>query len=91
MTDAELRGIENAVGQAHRTIKVIVTNGHKIPMEQVHIGKGPECVEDGKEMPHYHANNHSFGTALDGTKVPDPGGCGFGMAIHTPVEDAVIN
>lgn len=90
MTDAEVRGIENAVGQ-QRTIKVIVVNGKKIPMEQVHIGKGPECIKDGSEMPHYHANNGQYGIALDDTKVRDPGGCGFGMAINVPVEDVVVN
>jgi len=86
MTEEEIRGIEKEFGdKPTRTIKVIIVNGRKIPLEQVHIGQGPEC----DELAHYHANKASV-TALDGTKLTDPGGCGYGKVKDIPVEDAQI-
>lgn len=86
MTDAEIQGIRDAVG-ATETIKVIVVDGKNIPVSQVHIGQGPECKKGDKEMPHWHANVGDKATAIDGTVMRDPGGCGFGMAINVPVID----
>ncbi|QQG38292.1 MAG: hypothetical protein HYS26_01955 [Candidatus Kaiserbacteria bacterium] len=88
MTDAEVEGIRAAVGVKEK-IKVIVVLGRKIPLSQVHVGKGSDCTEGGKEMPHYHANDGSA-TALDGTVVQDNDGCGYGMVKNIPVEDAEI-
>lgn len=64
-----------------KTIKVIEVNGKKVPVSQFIIGTGPDC-----DSPHYHAPGEGTVTALDGTKLQDPGGCGFGkvkdVSIH---------
>lgn len=84
MTDAEMKGIQDFVGEKEM-IQVIVVQGKKIPLSLVHVGKGQECTEGGKEMPHYHANDGSA-TAIDGTNMVDSGGCGYGMVKNIPVE-----
>lgn len=89
MTEAEVAGIRSAVGVKEK-IQVIVTGGKKIPLSEVHLGTGPECKKGGKEMPHWHANVGEKATAIDGTVVRDPGGCGYGMAINVPVEEVEI-
>lgn len=87
MTEEEIRGIQEFVGQKEK-IKVIVVNGKKVPIAQVHVGTGPECGPN--EAPHYHANTGSV-TALDGTVIPDPGACGYGKVRDVPVEEVVVN
>lgn len=81
MTDAEVGGIQNFVGEKE-VIKVIVVNGKKVPLEQVHVFKGPECDKE----PHYHANSGSV-TALDGTVLQDTQDCGYGKVKNVPVEE----
>lgn len=89
MTAAEIEGIRKFAGQ-QKQIKVIIVQGKKVPIAQVHVGKGPECLfENGKEAPHYHANQGEV-TALDGTVLKDPGGCGYGKVKDVPVEDVVV-
>ncbi len=63
-----------AVPSSNPKIPVIIVNDKKIPLNQLHIGQPhiPGC-----DSQHYHANG-GVATALDGTKVIDPGGCGFG-------------
>ncbi|MEK7094387.1 MAG: hypothetical protein AAB903_03565, partial [Patescibacteria group bacterium] len=86
MTDVEVRGIKSAVGEKEK-IKVLVYQGKHIPLSGVHLGTGPECKKNSKEMPHWHANAGGKAPALDGSTVRDPssGGCGYGMAINVPV------
>lgn len=75
-----------------KTVKVIVVNGHKIPIDQVHIGEGPECDNPRKTYPHYHANKDKVPRDLNKVEVPDPNpaGCGYGKVKDVPVEDADI-
>jgi hypothetical protein len=61
-----------------RTLDVIQTDGRLFPLAAFHVGEGSEC--DG---PHYHANNGSA-LSLDGTVIPDLGGCGFGRVPDHP-------
>jgi hypothetical protein len=89
MTDAELRGLRAFAGETKK-LKVIIVNGKKVPLSEVHIGKGPECFEGDKQMPHYHANREEKATALDGTVLKDPGGCGYGMVVRIPVEEVEV-
>lgn len=63
-------------------IKGIIVNGKKIPLTELFVGHGPDC-----DSPHYHALNETAVTALDGTILKDPGGCGFGRVN----EVAVVN
>ena len=66
-----------AIQNSKPKIKVIIVNGKQIPLEQLHSGQGPECLDGNTQTPHYHANTGAT-TALDGTLLTDPGGCGFG-------------
>lgn len=54
-------------------IKVIIFEDKKIPLSETKVGSGPEC-----EGNHYHAVNGISAKSLDGSEVPDPGGCGYG-------------
>lgn len=65
--------------------KVIVFNGKKIALSELIIGQGAECLTDREQALHYHAKDHTMATALDGSKVLDPGGCGFGKVKETSV------
>ncbi len=85
LTEEEIKGIKEFVGEKEK-IKVIVVRGKKVPLSQVHVGKGPECDSEANQIPHYHANLSSV-TALDGTVIPDPGGCGYGKVQQVPVEE----
>ncbi|MDO8510272.1 MAG: hypothetical protein Q7S15_01470 [bacterium] len=84
MTDEEMRGIKEFVGEKEK-IKVIVVRGKKVPIAQVHVATGSEC----DKAPHYHANAGSV-TALDGSVLADPGGCGYGKVAEVPIEDVEI-
>jgi hypothetical protein len=64
-------------------VKYIIFSGKKLPVNQLHIGNGPDCAGGG--VPHYHALNESYVTALDGTQVPDPGVCGYGKVSEVQV------
>lgn len=88
MTDAEIKGIQNAVGQKE-TIKVITYKGKMIPLSELHVGKGDHCDSVAQSYPHYHTNNGSA-KAVDGTLVPDNDGCGFGKVKDVPVEDYIL-
>lgn len=59
-------------------IKVIIFNGKQIPLTELTIGQGLDCLDGKAEAPHYHAKNQTTVNALDGTIISDPGGCGFG-------------
>ncbi len=64
------------------TIKVIVVDGHKIPISEVHVSDPDLC--DGL---HYHANR-GVAKALDGTMVAEVfEHCGYGKVEEVPVED----
>jgi len=88
MTEEEVRGIKEFVGEKEK-VKVIISGGKKIPISQVHVGKGPECDSEANQIPHYHANAGSV-TALDGAVIPDPGGCGYGKVPQVPVEEVEV-
>ncbi len=60
-------------------ISVIESSGRLIPLDQIHASR----AEAGCKGEHYHANN-GFVTALDGTIVPDPGGCAYGIVSERP-------
>lgn len=85
MTEEEVGGIQKFVGEKEK-IKVIIVRGKKVPIAQVHVGKGPECDSETSQLPHYHANTGQV-TALDGTVITDPGGCGLGKVKDIPVEE----
>lgn len=61
------------------TIQVISYQGKQLPLSQLFIGHGPDC-----DSPHYHAITGKV-TAIDGTVVVDPEGCGFGKVADTQV------
>ena len=60
--------------------KVIEYQGKKIALSEVAIRNGNDC-----QAAHYHALDHTTATAMDGSKVTDPGGCGFGKVSETQV------
>lgn len=64
---------------ATRTIQVIIFQQKQIPLNQLYVGTGSDC-----DSPHYHATTGVV-TALDGTKITDPEGCGFGKLKDTQV------
>lgn len=68
-------------------IQVIIFNGKKLPVKELHTDSGPECTSLGTEAPHYHALRNSIVKAIDGTMVEDPGGCGFGKVKETEIVD----
>ncbi len=57
----------------------LIVNSHKVPLSQFHIGTGTDC-----DAAHYHAKNITSVTAVDGTVLSDPGGCGFGKVASVP-------
>lgn len=63
-------------------IKALVFNGQKIPLDNLYIGTGSDC-----DAPHYHAKDHVSALALDGSKIFDPGGCGFGKVSQVKIEE----
>ncbi len=65
-------------------IRVINFTSKQIPLTQLRIGQGPDCG-NGVPTPHYHALNEISVQALDGTIIPDPGGCGYGKVSETSV------
>ncbi len=65
--------------------KVIIFNDKKIPVSGLRVGEGPEC-----EGPHYHANDGTATRSLDGSLVPDPGGCGYGKVSEVEVVEETI-
>ncbi|SRR5258706_3781776 len=71
---------QNPGTKTSNTIKVIQFSGKSIPLSAVYIGNGSDC-----SAPHYHALDHVSVTATDGTKVADPGGCGFGKVSEVQV------
>ena len=85
LTEEEVRGIKEFVGEKEK-IKVIVVRGKKVAISQVHVSTGPECDSEANQFPHYHANTGSV-TALDGSVLQDPGGCGLGKVRDVPVEE----
>lgn len=71
-------------------IKIIVVQGKQIPLDQLRIGQGPECLDGTTQAHHYHANTGTA-TALDGTSLTDPGGCGFGKVKDVKVIEIETN
>lgn len=63
------------------TIKVIIVNDKKIPLDNLVIGIAAEC----NNSEHYHAKDHISAKAIDGSSVTDPGGCGFGKVKETQI------
>ncbi|MCR4278308.1 MAG: hypothetical protein NUV81_00150 [bacterium] len=61
------------------TTNAIVYRSRVIPLSDLYVftDREAEC-----SAPHYHALNKTV-TALDGTMIPDPGGCGFGRVQET--------
>lgn len=72
--------------QQKAKIKVIEFQGKNIPLDQLHIGQGPDCGS-GTPTPHYHAKNGISVTATDGSLIPDPGSCGYGKVAETTVKE----
>jgi hypothetical protein len=67
-----------SIEKSGKKIKVIEVDGKQIALSELVTGQGPECLTNGTQVVHYHARDHIQATALDGTLVKDPGGCGFG-------------
>lgn len=65
------------------TVKIIIFENKEIPITEIVLRSGPDC-----DSPHYHALNHTSVKALDGTIIPDPGGCAFGKANEVKIIDA---
>jgi hypothetical protein len=86
LTEEEVKGIKEFVGEKTK-IKVIVVGTKKIPLSEVHVGKGPECDSELNQIPHWHANSPAGAKAIDGSIVTDPGGCGYGKVQNVPVEE----
>ena len=64
------------------TLKVIQVSDKSIPLDALVVASGTECQNN---APHYHATDHQAARALDGTMVPDPGGCGYGTVSQTQI------
>ncbi len=69
------------VTKVAKTVDVIEYGGKQIPLDQVHKFKGPECDEE----EHWHANG-SAAQAIDGSRVIDPGDCGYGKTKSVPIK-----
>lgn len=67
--------------------QVITFNDKKIPLSELATGVGPECLSNGNQATHYHAKDHEAVKAIDGTRVLDPGGCGFGRVDEVRIEE----
>lgn len=59
-------------------VKAIEFQGKKIALSELTTGVGPECKTGAVQEEHYHAKDHTAAMALDGSRVTDPGRCGFG-------------
>ncbi len=59
---------------APNTMRVLIIQGKQVSFDQVKATVGTECGQ----ASHYHAKNNGVVTAIDGTTIPDPGGCGYG-------------
>ncbi len=68
-------------------IKVITFNNKKIPLSELAARTGPDCTVGANQVSHYHAQNHQDVKALDGTIIPDPGGCAYGKVSEAKVEE----
>lgn len=71
-------------------VKVIIYEGEQIPLDQLRVATGPECTDSPKEAAHYHAAVGNTVRAIDGSTVPDPGGCGFGKVDELSVEEVEV-
>lgn len=75
------RNIQEVVKVAPKQkIQVIEFSGKQIPISELVVGTGPDCDAD-----HYHAANGTSVHAVDGSVVPDPGGCGYGRVKETEI------
>ena len=73
------------------TMQVIEFQGKQIPLTELKIGKGPECLDTtGQEAPHYHAVVDTFAKDRTGQDVADPGVCGFGKVTDTKVVEVSL-
>lgn len=77
-TSPQSEPVEGTETSKKQMIKVIEVNSKQIPISELKIGQGTECMSGKEQSPHYHAINGMAANALDGTSVIDPGGCGFG-------------
>ena len=62
-----------------QAVQIITYQGKQLPLTGLYVGHGPDC-----DSPHYHATGGKV-TALDGSVVLDPEGCGFGKVADTQV------
>lgn len=74
------RSITQTTPTEKSKMKVIIVQEKKVQLSEFIIGTGPDC-----DSPHYHAPQETYVTALDGTKLQDPQGCGFGRVRETEV------
>lgn len=73
--------------QKSSKIQAIDVKGKKVPLSELRTGIGPECKTSGEEVLHYHTKNGFEVSAIDGQKVTDPGGCGFGKVNEVKIEE----
>jgi hypothetical protein len=65
--------------------KAIKVGEKMIALTQLTTGQGSECMSGNVQASHYHAKDHAKAQAIDGSFVPDPGGCGFGKVDEVEV------
>jgi len=68
-------------------IKVIIFDGKQIPLSELMIGQGADCLGGNGQAEHYHPANHVSAKTLDGIEIadPNPTGCGFGKVSETEI------
>ncbi|MBI3379629.1 hypothetical protein HY029_02620 [Candidatus Gottesmanbacteria bacterium] len=76
-----------SVSPTKEKIKVLVFVDKKIPLTEVQVRTGPDCTVNNAAISHYHALNHIAAKDVNGNTISDPGGCGFGKASETVIED----
>jgi len=72
--------VTQAVTASPLGVQVIQYEAHQIPLDELRIGLGGECLTNGQPAEHYHPVNPEGATSLSGEIVadPNPTGCGFG-------------
>jgi hypothetical protein len=77
--------------QKSEKIQVIIFNGKELPLKDLRIASGPECLIGRTQADHYHALQNGVVKALDGTLVKDldSGGCGFGKVEETEIVEVI--
>lgn len=79
-TISQQNEVTNTPEPAISGIQGIIYQGKKFALSEFIIGTGSDC-----DSPHYHAPGETTVASIDGEKIQDPGGCGFGKVKEVPV------